>query len=39
VQTGVSDSPTLRDAYQAMRVCEAILDSIEQKEPVTVAAD
>ena len=34
VLTGQSDSPTLRDAYQAMRVCEAILDSIQTNQPV-----
>lgn len=34
VLTGVSDSPTLYDAYRAMRICEAILDSIEQGAPV-----
>ena len=36
---GKSDSPTLRDAYQAMRVCEAILDSIARGEPVQVGTD
>ena len=39
VQTGIPDSPTLRDAYQAMRVCEALLDSIQHGEPVAVATD
>ena len=32
--SGKPDSPTLRDAYQAMRVCEAMLDSIERRAPV-----
>lgn len=32
--SGKADSPTLTDAYQAMRVCEAILDSIERHEVV-----
>ncbi len=36
VQKGASDSPTLRDACQAMVVCEAICDSIERKAPVDV---
>lgn len=38
VIAGQADSPTLRDAYQAMRGCEAILDSIEQRAPVEVAS-
>ncbi len=36
VQKGESGSPTLRDACQAMVVCEAICDSIERKAPVDV---
>jgi predicted dehydrogenase len=39
VQSGIPDSPTLRDAYQAMRVCEALLDSIQHGEPVAVTTD
>ena len=39
VQSGTQDSPSLRDGYQAMRVCEAILDSIERGEPVGVPTD
>ena len=39
IQSGVQGSPSIRDGYQAMRVCEAILDSIEQGEPVAVERD
>ncbi len=39
VQTGIPDSPTLRDAYQALRVCEALLDSIQRGEPIAVPTD
>ena len=34
VQRGQPDSPTLRDAHRAMVVCDAILDSIEQRSPI-----
>lgn len=34
VLAGKSDSPTLRDAWRAMQVCEAMLDSIDRGEPV-----
>lgn len=39
VQKGVPTLPTMRDAYQAMRVCEAMLDSIERCEPIPVLTD
>ena len=32
--SGRSDTPTLRDAYRAMQICDAILDSIDQHEPI-----
>ncbi|MEZ4866221.1 MAG: Gfo/Idh/MocA family oxidoreductase [Caldilineaceae bacterium] len=34
VQSGQPGVPTLRDAYRAMVICEAMLDSIEQRKPV-----
>ena len=34
VRVGTSDSPTLRDGHRALVVCEAILDSIAQGQPV-----
>lgn len=34
ILAGESDSPTLRDAYRAMQICEAILDSIERHAPI-----
>lgn len=37
VQSGQPSQPTLRDAYQAMVVCEAMLDSIEQRKPIDLA--
>jgi predicted dehydrogenase len=36
VLAGKPDAPTLRDAWRAMQVCEAMLDSIEQGGPVTL---
>jgi len=36
--SGKADSPTLRDAYRAMRVCEAVLDSIKRREPIGVGS-
>ena len=37
IQQGKSDVPTLRDAYRAMAVCDAMLDSIQQKQPIDLA--
>lgn len=37
VRAGTSDVPTLRDAWRAMRICEAILDSIDVGQPVDLA--
>lgn len=34
VLSGEPDCPTLRDAYRAMQICEAMLDSIERRELV-----
>jgi predicted dehydrogenase len=34
VRSGISDVPTLREAWRAMQVCEAMLDSIEGGGPV-----
>lgn len=39
VQTEKQNSPSLYDGYQAMRVCEAILDSIEKGQPIEVPTD
>lgn len=36
VQSGRPAMPTLRDACQAMVICEAMLDSIEQRTPVEI---
>ncbi len=36
ILSGQSSLPTLRDAYRAMQICEAILDSLETKAPVRV---
>jgi predicted dehydrogenase len=36
VRKGEAGSPTLRDACQAMVVCEAICDSIERRVAVDV---
>ena len=36
VQQGQASLPTVRDAYRAMQICEAILDSIDRAEPVSV---
>lgn len=36
VRSGKSDVPTLRDAYQAMVVCEAMLDSIDKRQPIQI---
>lgn len=36
LQNGKSTLPTLRDAYRAMQICDAILDSIETKQPIDV---
>jgi predicted dehydrogenase len=32
--SGQPDSPTLHDAYRAMQICEAMLNSIDRREPV-----
>ncbi len=37
IHTGQPTSPTVRDAYQAMVVCEAMLDSIEQRAVVEIS--
>ncbi|MEM7128794.1 MAG: Gfo/Idh/MocA family oxidoreductase [Chloroflexota bacterium] len=34
IQSGQSALPTLRDAHRAMQICDAILDSIESKQPI-----
>ena len=34
VLSGKPSVPSLRDAYRAMQICEAILDSIEKRQPV-----
>lgn len=34
IQTSTPTLPTLRDAYRAMQICDAILDSIERREPI-----
>ncbi|MBV7335556.1 Gfo/Idh/MocA family oxidoreductase [Chloroflexi bacterium TSY] len=36
VQSGKTSVPTLYDAYRAMVICDAMLDSIERKEPIEV---
>ena len=36
VQSGTPGLPTLRDAYHAMQICDAILDSIEKREPIAI---
>ena len=39
VRTGKAACPTLRDAARAMQICEAILDSIEKRAPVSTSTD
>jgi predicted dehydrogenase len=34
IQSGKPNVPTLRDAYQAMVVADAILDSIDRRTPI-----
>lgn len=36
VRRGKAEGPTLRDACRAMEICEAILESIEHRQPIDV---
>jgi predicted dehydrogenase len=39
VRSGQPNRPSLRDAHRAMVVCDAMLDSIDQRTPIDLPAD